>query len=865
MEKYIDIIKSAYRKFKTKVYYENSLFYLKQKFYEDGMDESEVVDRVIKLLETYNHNKELFIQRITEEINILIYPKKVIEQNQNNNDDNIENTKCFIESTMPVIDCSIEYYIIDMVTSMYLLRDVEYFRKLENRCSYTYSINENLFINSDLNLNSKLVFNSYSYSYSQWYNNAKIKIMENIENYIPVIIFKEDYKNFYFKNDIPVEHEYLNELSDCGKYFFNVLKEIIKIYTKKLSKTLKSFNKDLNFCVPVGFNSSLILAELISEQFDKEILKEKTSNNQFIYYGRYADDMLFIFEYDYDSKLENINNYLKCYDKFLYKLNEDKCSKSIITNINKIEGSLKLMNTFCTSIIDFNDRMDILTDEEYDKEEVIDSFIKPKTFKLRRLLMDEYIGYSHIELSKQNEKYNEIDRLINNLFCNSSYLLYYKLWIDIVKYLKVRNNDLINVFLKNLKRRVKDVEIIDEDKEKYKSKIKVEKDVKKSLLGILNIAENESIRELNSLDNLEERAKITTLYEYILNNSKELKDYNEYKKEFTKINGFIKKPNFHVKSWDKNFLDIYIKGKRKFKIKKEINIGLLMNKITENEIIKTITDNNIYANNITFENLKYAFREASKNKVDFLVAHECYLPVSWIDMAAYFCQKYKVSFICGLQYENFKNTCKNQICVLQYIESSPYYNVIPIIREKNNYSPHEDCNFVFNKKDIRENDNKLNYVIHTNYLNYTTFLCYELTDIVQRALYKDKVDCVFVPVMNRDTEYFDNIINSYSRDIFSYIIQSNSTIYRGSAICAPFDTNNKIIATGKGGENNRLIVDKIHIKALHKYKITYFTKLAKALNRCQKCPKLCSKCNKKFNNCANLKSKDIPYVKSPCR
>ena len=862
MEKYIDIIKSAYIKFRTKVYYENTLIYLKNKFFEEGMEENKVIDKVLTLLEMYNNNKDGFIKKITEEINILIYPKKVVEQNKNTNDDNIEHKKCYIESTMPVIDCPIEYYIIDMVTSMYLLRDIEYFRKLENRCSYTYSINENLFIKSGLNLNSKLVFNSYSYSYSQWYNNAKITIMENIEKKVPVVIFKEDYKNFYFKNDIPVEHKYFDELSDCGKYFFSVLKEIMYIYTLKLAKILNDFNKGLKFCVPVGFNSSLILAELISEQFDQKILKEKANNNKFIYYGRYADDMLFIFEYN--PNFENINNYLMCYDEFKNKLNTEKCSKSVITDINTIHGSLKLMNTFCTSIVDFNDRMDILSEEENDNEEALDSFIKPKTFKLRRLLIDEYIGYSHIELSKQHEKYNEIDRLVKNLFCNSSCLLYYKLWIDIVKYLKVRNNDLLNIFIKNVKQSLIDLEI-KEDKEKYTIGTKAKTDVKKSLLTIIKVAEDENIRELNSLFNLDDKAKITTLYDYILNNFKELEDFNKYKKEFTLHNGFIKKPNFHIKKCSNDLFEIFIVGKRKRKRKKEITIGLVMNKITENEINKTITDNDIHANSITFENLKYSFREASKNKVNFLVAHECYLPASWIDLAAYFCQKYKVSFICGLQYDDFKNTCKNKICVLQYIESSPYYNVIPIIREKNSYSPHEDCSFVFNKKNIRENNNKINYIIHTNDLNYTTFLCYELTDIVQRALYKNKVDCVFVPVMNRDTEYFGNIISSYSRDISSYIIQSNSTIYKGSSIFAPFDTNNKIIADGKGGENNRLIVNKIQIKALNKYKKTYFIKLKAALNKCKQCPKLSLKCEKRFNNCTNLKPKDIPFVKPPSR
>ncbi|MBQ9731355.1 MAG: hypothetical protein IJV94_04565 [Bacilli bacterium] len=863
MKKYINIIESAYKKFRTKVYYENSLLYLKKKFYEEGINEGKIVNSVIDILNLYNNDKNKFREKINKEINILIYPKKVVEERTNTEDDNSQNIKCYVDSTMPVIDCSLEYYIIDMIVSMYLLRDIEYFKRPEKRNSYTYSINENFFKGSRLNLLNKLMFNSYSYGYSKWYNKAKMTIMEEIEKKEPVIVFKEDYKNFYFKNEISFKHKYFDDLNRDGKYFLKILKEIIEIYTKKLSLVLRNFDKKLKYCLPVGFSSSLILAELMAEEFDREILNEKSKNENFLYYGRYADDMLFIFKKEHYP--DDIDCYLNCYNKFQHKLNVQKCSKSVIKDINKIQGSLKLMNTFCTSIVDFNDRMDILFDDENDKPEALDSFIKPKTFKLRRLLMDEYIGYNHIVLEKQSEKYNEIDRLINNLFCNGSCLLYHKLWIDIVKYLKVRKHKLLDNFLESARISIANIEVSPKDIENYNMKDEINRIIKEDFFDILNIAENECIIEMMSINETDDPAKIIPLYDLILKNPKQLIDYNDYKNEFRRLNGFIKNPKFHIDNSNNDLINIYIQGKRKFRKKREIKVGLLLNKISDDEIIETINDNNRHSNQKTFENLKYAFREASKNKVDYLIAHECYLPASWVDLAAYFCQKYKISFICGLQYKNYKNTCKNNICVLQYIESSPYYNVIPIIREKNNYSPHEDMHFVFNKKDVRKIDKKINYIIHTDSVDYTTFLCYELTDIAQRAKFKDKVSCVFVPVMNRDTEYFEHIINSYSRDIFSYIIQSNSAIYKGSAIYAPFNSNNKIIASGNGGENNRLIVDRVRIKALNKYKNTYFTKSAKTLNKCKKCSKLSNKCYKKFYNCANLKSKDIPHVKSPCR
>lgn len=878
--KYDDIIESAYKKFRTKVYYENTLLYLKQKLYDFDNNEkdntSNVINRVHEILNIYEKDKKAFDEKIAKEVEILIYPKKIIEERKNSDDDNTEESECYIESTMPVINCPIEYYVIDMIVCMYLVKEIEYFREPEKRNSYTYSINENFFNESselEFNIKSKLMFNSYSYGYSKWYNNAKKVIMENIGKNVPVIVFKADYNSFYFNNGISFKEPQFRDLSEDCKRFLNILKDIIEVYTKKLKSTLINLGCALEYCVPVGFSSSLILAELMTKKFDDEILKEKKNDDKFLYYGRYADDMLFVYKYDNSNK--KIENYLKCYSTFKQKLNEQKGSSSIITDIGQIQGSLKLMNTFCTSIVDFNDRMDIIFEEEKYKTEAIDAFTKPKSFKLRRLLMDEYEGYNHIDFEKQSKEYSEIDRLINSLFCGNTCLVHYKLWLDIIKYLNVRNNGLKEIFLKKAEDCTENLKILDGDIKRYKNEKKVKSDVCKSLSNIINFAK--TVKENKKVNVKADSDGIITLYDLILadeNNDNELMNnnlckkkinqYNNCKENFVNLNGFIEMPEIKVEECNENLVNIYINGKQNSK-KTVLKIGLLVNKIDDNEIIDTIVDNKKYENDVFFEKIKNAFREASKNEVDYLVAHECYLPASWVDLAAYFCEKYKISFICGLQYENCENTCKNKICVLQYVESSPYCNVIPIIREKNNYSPYEDINFVLNKKEVRNKKDKLNYIIHTDSVNYTTFLCYELTDLNQRAMYKDKVDCVFVPVMNRDTEYFENTINSYSRDIFAYIIQSNSAIYKGTAIYAPFNSDNKIIASGNGGVNNRLIVDEIKINALREYKNTYYDKLSKSLSSCAECKKLNRECINIFKKCSDIKSDELPYIKMPFR
>lgn len=860
MEKYKKIILNAYEKLKSKIYIENTLIHLKKKIYDYENSNNDIYKDVCDLLNIYNTDDCYFDYIVSDEINILFLPKKIIVNNSKSNDENIEVGDCVVNKDLPVIDCPIPYYVIDIILSMYLLKDIDYFKNNVKRHSYTYTINENFLINNKFNLNCKLLLNKYSYGYSAWYNRAKKIIIESLERDQSVIVFKEDYKNFYFNNQINFDSEHLNDLSNDGYVFLNMVKIFINNYTLKLREVLKTFDTSLKYCVPVGFTSSLILAELMAEPLDKFIINKLYKDDKFLYYGRYADDMLFIFKYD--SSKEDLSMYLRGYNKFHKIINTDKSGKSIIKDKNKIEGSIKLNKTFCASIVDFNDNIDVLSSADNDSTEAIDSFIVPNTFKLRRMLIDEYIGYSNIEYNKQSKMYNEMDRIINQLFCNKEGLIYFKLWIDIVKYLKVRNNDLLEKFKKEMETNIEKIKV---DDKLLSNKQQILDDIKNYFKSILEVAYDENIRDIVNLKN-NTNAIIPTFFETILNNynNYSICNLNKYRDNYISTTGFSKKPHVHVKKI-KDIINIYTISNKKKRKQKNVVVGLLMNKISDNEIIETISNNDKYCNEKMFEQLKYVFREAFLHKVDYLIAHECYLPYKWINVISYLCNNYKMSFICGLQYENYKNTCKNQICVIQYVDSSPYDNVIPIIREKNRYSFHEDIYLTFKNKDIRVNTKPISYVIHSNSINYTTFLCYELTNIIERSKYYNKVDCVFVPVLNRDTEYFDNIIHSYTRDLSAFIIQSNSTIYSGNAIYAPYDSNNKIVSSGKGGDNNRIIVSTLNIHDLRFYKKNFYNLLKLDLYKCSLCKKRSEKCLVNYTECFVIKNPKFKKLKPPCR
>lgn len=56
--------------------------------------------------------------------------------------------------------------------------------------------------------------------------------MENIGKNVPVIVFKADYNSFYFNNAISFDESQFSGLSEDCKCFLNILKNIIRVYTK---------------------------------------------------------------------------------------------------------------------------------------------------------------------------------------------------------------------------------------------------------------------------------------------------------------------------------------------------------------------------------------------------------------------------------------------------------------------------------------------------------------------------------------------------------------------------------------------------------------------------------------------------------
>lgn len=246
-----------------------------------------------------------------------------------------------------------------------------------------------------------------------------------------------------------------------------------------------------------------------------------------------------------------------------------------------------------------------------------------------------------------------------------------------------------------------------------------------------------------------------------------------------------------------------------------------------------ISDDDIYhslinqpvANEYRKNNLFSIINQASGNPggVDFLVLPEASVPNRWFDLLATVSKREKMAFVFGLEHLVTENYAHNLIINLLPVEisnfgnESPYIAVIPIVRIKNHYSPSEveEVHGYHHKVPII--DPAMYHLITWNDIVFTTFNCFELTNITHRSFFKSRIDILFACEYNVDVNYFSTLVESSARDLHCYVVQSNSSFYGDSRITQPTKTATKDILKIKGGTNPSALIGKVNIQKLRKF------------------------------------------------
>jgi hypothetical protein len=221
--------------------------------------------------------------------------------------------------------------------------------------------------------------------------------------------------------------------------------------------------------------------------------------------------------------------------------------------------------------------------------------------------------------------------------------------------------------------------------------------------------------------------------------------------------------------------------------------------------------------------------QAIEQNVNLLTLPECYINYSWVNKLIYVARKKQMGIIFGLEYiiNSQKQVNNYLVCILPF-KLGDYENCAIDIRLKNHYSPKE-ISEIQDKQLSVPIQNLCSYVMYKSLgMNFAPYICFEISSLEDRSVFKSDIDAVVVSEWNKDIEYFSNIIESLSRDLHCYCIQVNSSEYGDSRITQPKKSYLKDILKAKGGKNSYLIVDEINIKELREYQQKPFEDQMKA-------------------------------------
>jgi len=214
------------------------------------------------------------------------------------------------------------------------------------------------------------------------------------------------------------------------------------------------------------------------------------------------------------------------------------------------------------------------------------------------------------------------------------------------------------------------------------------------------------------------------------------------------------------------------------------------------------------------------------SKCDLYILPELALPHSllahYIDQSA----RKQIAVITGVEYIRMHGFGFNFIATVLPVYIDGDRDAIPILRLKNHYAPEEEA--LLRRKRIQiPKPNPYRYdLFEWRGFYFSSYYCYELADVFHRSAFFSKIDVLFSSVWNLDTHYYNNIIDTATRDMHCYIVLVNTSQYGYSKVSRPRDFINKEKIIVKGGTEDgysfTLLVGELKIKELREFqKLNY--------------------------------------------
>lgn len=245
-------------------------------------------------------------------------------------------------------------------------------------------------------------------------------------------------------------------------------------------------------------------------------------------------------------------------------------------------------------------------------------------------------------------------------------------------------------------------------------------------------------------------------------------------------------------------------------------IAIANTKVLESNIIKGLRNTPNLAGN-RFDTLYKIFKQTKEEKADILLFPECFVPIELLDRITWYAVNEQKLVVTGLEHVTIDNVSFNFIVTILPFEKNGIKDAVVVYRLKNHYSHGERLMIQTNHFKVPRPSQYIYDLCVWKGIYFSPYYCFELADVKHRSIFKGKVDLLIASEWNPDTNYFSNIVESFSRDIHAYFAQVNTSQFGDSRITQPSRTEIKDILKLKGGENDTILVGKIDLDALREF------------------------------------------------
>lgn len=811
-------LKWAFKKLKTYYFYYHSSNYLKTKIINF---EKALMDKKISF-ESISNDLKIFLENPFNRFSdyyhygYLVYPKK------NSFINSMGSAQISTEKTNYFIDLEIPLHLIDVLFCLEIIDALG--EDVNSNNSLGGIIDNRIFKSKDI-ISNKFLFEDYKKGYQRWLN---IPIASRKDDERPKIVIKTDIKSCFYNIKFNF-NTFLSLLdisnSECSK----IMKNIFNLYTSIISdKTLDS-TKDYRMVVlPIGLLSSQIILNYLLRDLDEKIVNcEKVAN-----YGRYVDDLIIVLNEkhfnntSYSELLKNVfpdvfyelDGSIKIHRlKHLSKALDINLDKTIIKPLDSIDA-FDDTNTRLFTEVSFCDYYDS------ERENSPAFFFKDySSYDVRNILYDT--------ISEGTS--NAFSTIIN---CDAATILNcFSFWRDMLN--KFKNNERkYSAITEKIENSIKCI-VTTQNNEQDNRLIQMIKltliDELKAAKLLINDSNNAYYGYISQEDFLLLIKKsLNKEYEYapmifsVADISFYLaeQEYSDYSNHIVNTIELYKQINSidDISGFDVNNFEL-TKDENLFKLSKKII--LRKNKDSNKETIVALGALNmskLEKYDVVFktppsyliDDIFRIIKTAYANGAQYLLLPEFALDYEWILKVVKECRKRKISLISGVIHHKISPSK-----VANFTLIYDFYSGIVLLKPKNYMSPDEKALIKYKGPegmglDYYEPKDKFYFVINDGNICFSTMTCYEATNIVDRASLADKINVLFMPVYNYDTDYFNSIIDSLSRDISCFVLQANSNVMGDTKVRMPTSHSLADVARAKGGINNYCIIEKININNL---------------------------------------------------